>query len=61
MGTTSTISCLNLVVKRRQQREKRMYQLKKKLLVLYIYVLEKLLPNIIATLIAVVSLAAQEK
>lgn len=29
MGTTSTISCLNLVVKRWQQREKRMYQLKK--------------------------------
>lgn len=36
-------------------------QLTKTLLMLYIYVLEKLLPSIIATLIAVVSLAAQEK
>ena len=36
-------------------------QLTMTLLILYIYVLEKLLPSIIATLIAVVSLAAQEK
>lgn len=35
--------------------------IKKTLLILYIYVLEKLLPSIIVTLIAVVSLVAQEK
>ena len=36
-------------------------KIKKKLLILYIYVREKLPPSIIATLIVVVSLAAQEK